>query len=441
MIREIDISKQARRLRILRVVDYVFVILCGQFLLGILSAASRAAGDEPGAVRIAVLVAVAVLGFAVYTGYRHVGVIDARVWRTDVISLPILAVIFLTAAAFLGLVGLVDYLNGREFKDEQLLALMSAVYFFWVAVVACAAFVSVLLLKRSRVAPVDLPLVEFLSRLRRGSGRRAGDAERIDAPRGIALGAGAIAIFLFLVLIPVDRPNIIFHFLFLLSLYLLLRARMCFQVDADSLLAVDKRRPILFLRSFDDDTKAEYSKVNKVILDFSLETRLSNHFSHFGPFIAVGDPYETTPQIGAARAHLSEQEWQTKVVGWISEANIIVLYAGTSRWINWELEKVIDMGQAEKLILLIPEVKAKDKAGRTQEVSARLGRVRGIIKNTSWAGAVTALRDGPDIRALVFEPDESLTVMRSGLGNRDSYHLAALVAHYLIVNRTPTSVA
>src|SRR5262249_41107579 len=131
----------------------------------------------------------------------------------------------------------------------------------------------------------------------------------------------------------------------LLGCFLLITARRYFQVSADSLLAVDKRKPILFLRSFaddeqvkfgDSDTSSSYGlpdrlpdvnstqdsnldrpedplavaarssrpigwKASKTLLDFSLETRLSNHFTYFGPFIAVGSPKEPVPQIGAAR--------------------------------------------------------------------------------------------------------------------------------------------
>ena len=83
--------------------------------------------------------------------------------------------------------------------------------------------------------------------------------------------------------------------LILLGFFLLARARGYFQIDADSLLAADRRPPILFLRSFADDEKQKYHRSYKALLDFSLETRLSNHFSRFGPFLAIGSPMEVCP--------------------------------------------------------------------------------------------------------------------------------------------------
>jgi hypothetical protein len=81
----------------------------------------------------------------------------------------------------------------------------------------------------------------------------------------------------------------------ILAFFLIVRARHYFQVSADSLLAVDKRPPILFLRSFTDVERQRYLYTTVALLDFSLETRLSNHFYHFGPFIAVGSPKDTIP--------------------------------------------------------------------------------------------------------------------------------------------------
>jgi hypothetical protein len=92
-----------------------------------------------------------------------------------------------------------------------------------------------------------------------------------------------------------------------LGFFLLVRARRYLQIDTDSLLAVDQRPPILFLRSFDDDEKQRFTRSDKAFLDFSLETRLSNHFSRFGPFIAIGSPKEAVPQLGASRVLLSER--------------------------------------------------------------------------------------------------------------------------------------
>ena len=75
-------------------------------------------------------------------------------------------------------------------------------------------------------------------------------------------------------------------------------------------------------------------------LAFSLEARLYYHFSRFGPFVAIGSSTETVPMVGAARVLLSDDEWQPRVPSWIRDTKLIVMYSGTTHWVNWELRQV-----------------------------------------------------------------------------------------------------
>jgi hypothetical protein len=221
----------------------------------------------------------------------------------------------------------------------------------------------------------------------------------------------------------------------LLGYFLLIRARRYFQVRADSLLALDKRKPILFLRSFEDDEKIKFSNSAIAFLDFSLETRLSNHFTYFGPFIAIGSPKDTVPIPGAARVVLSDSEWQPKVETWMAEAGVIVMYSGKTQWVNWELARLIRTGRVPKLILMIPEIKRWRPAIRTKDINARIEYMREAFRNTKWSGALAAFQDYRDVRAMLFRSDGSLIVIKSRPRNRDSYHLAALIAHYVLLRQ------
>jgi hypothetical protein len=100
----------------------------------------------------------------------------------------------------------------------------------------------------------------------------------------------------------------------MVGIAILVRSRRYFQATADDLLRVDDRRPILLLRSFGDDENELFVIEGRKLLDFSLETRLSNYFKDYGPFIAIGSPRDPLPQIGAARAKLSSTEWQNAVM-------------------------------------------------------------------------------------------------------------------------------
>ena len=76
-IDEIDISRQARALAWLRLTDYMLVVICGFWAIGILSetVVSFFSSDTQEYV-FQLLIMAAVLGYAAYTGWRHVGVID-----------------------------------------------------------------------------------------------------------------------------------------------------------------------------------------------------------------------------------------------------------------------------------------------------------------------------------------------------------------------------
>ncbi len=163
-------------------------------------------------------------------------------------------------------------------------------------------------------------------------------------------------------------------------------------------------------------------------MDFSLETRLSNHFRFFGPFIAVGSSEETVSTPGAARILLSETEWQDSVWNLIKKSSLIVMYSGKTHWVNWELARVIEAERVPNLILLIPEVEIPD-------IIARISQLKIVFANTVWHSSLEKISNFQNVRALKFVSDGSIIIITSRTRNRDAYHLSALVAHYLILGK------
>jgi FHA domain len=437
-IREIDISRPARALYFLRLMDYLLVILCGNFLVIFLAMPFIDAEMRQGwELVFNLVVLVPVLCFLVYTGWRHVGVIDVGVWRAYMIAFPLLLLFSVFVAWGLSIS---STNNGGQNPDQGwfLVFLMSAG--------AIVGFRAVLLLKKMRIATFGVPLVELLRDLNSYKGQRAVNAKkirRVNVPRGTVLGVLGGIIVLSTALAPLligahvtDDLARSLQKIGLLGCFLLIRARRYFQVSADSLLAVDKRKPILFLRSFEDDEKVNFNSSETALLDFSLETRLSNHFTYFGPFIAIGSPKEPLPQIGAARTILSDAEWQPRVMAWMSAASAIVMYSGKSQWVTWELAKVVNTERVAKLILMIPEVKGWRSAIRSKDIAARMELARQAFMNTKWRGPLNALQNFRDVRAMLFRSDGSLIVIKSRASNRDSCHLAALIAHYILLKET-----
>jgi hypothetical protein len=78
-ITEIDISKQARALAWLRLSDYTLVVLCGLWAIDLLSQLVVNFQSTSAGALVLELIALLIVCFAAYTGWRHVGVIDPGV--------------------------------------------------------------------------------------------------------------------------------------------------------------------------------------------------------------------------------------------------------------------------------------------------------------------------------------------------------------------------
>jgi hypothetical protein len=450
----IDISRPARALFFLRLTDYLLVIVCGNLLVTYtaLPLVDRE-WRQAGLLILDLLVLVPVLLFLVYTGWKHVGVIDVASWRPRKIAFALLLLlsIFLAWGVFLNFSSI-----EQAFLGGYLVPLLfgGAIVGFW----------SLLSLRHMQIAGLGIPLLQLLRSQRRHRGDRAVSAraiKKINAPRGAVFGVlgGAILLGVILAPLPADplsaaRLSHSLGQISVLGYLLLLKAKAYFQVDADALLAVDKRRPILFLRWFKDDQRINLTSARS-ILDFSLEVRLSNHFTYFGPFVAIGSPKvkDNVPELGAARVSLSDAEWQPRVMDWMQKARIIVMYAGRGQWQTWELARVVNTEQTPKLILMFPE--AVDEVARgavevkgwrrwfllkrgdiSRELDSRLELARQAFMNTKWSTALAGYTNARDVRAMLFRSDGSVIVIQSRFRNRDSYHLAALIAHYILLEKS-----
>ena len=439
-ITEIDISGPARALAVLRWTDYTLVVACGLGAVGglpeLISSAAHARWVEA---TVQVLI-VAALAFAAITGWRHVGVIDPRVWRAYLWVFPALTGVGVLMMAALA----IEWISKQKNPLDDIQSFMGFFAGLSFAALAIPGFVCVVLLRRMRVAPMGVRLGELLGDLAGRGGEEAPRVTRVERPRfrrGLAYGAAGVCVLLGTTFTPVPADSKMAMNVYrvipqvnTLAFFLIVRARRYFQVSAEALLAVDKRAPILFLRSFTDDERQQYGNSQRALLDFSLETRLANHFYHFGPFIAIGSPKDTVPQPGAARVMLSDDEWQSRVLGWMESASLIVMYCGTTKWVNWELQRIIEKGRSTSLILMIPEVKGWRAAKRRKDIAERVQQLREVFRNTEWNEELTEFEDFQGLRAMLFRADGSMVMVRSRSRSRDSYHLAALIAHEQLLN-------
>jgi hypothetical protein len=131
---------------------------------------------------------------------------------------------------------------------------------------------------------------------------------------------------------------------------------------AQEVLEKDRRPPILYLRSFQDDKNN--TLVNGITAGFSImsgaagggryEECLANIFESYGPFVAVGRPGETLPTLGAAREYVSHAGWQQEVSRLMDMAALVVVHLGRTEGVWWELKTALRALKSRRLIVEMP---------------------------------------------------------------------------------------
>ena len=142
---------------------------------------------------------------------------------------------------------------------------------------------------------------------------------------------------------------------------------------AADVLADDHRPPVLYLRSFRDDTAGARSTPAGNGLPASLATeeeQIERALRAFGPVVAVGSPTEYLPPPGVARFYPAN--WRASVLHLMAQAQLVVLRIGASEGLWWEIEQVAARVDPKQVILLIPADRRLFDEFR-QRASERLG--------------------------------------------------------------------
>jgi len=115
-----------------------------------------------------------------------------------------------------------------------------------------------------------------------------------------------------------------------------------------------------------------------------LEERLAKTVAPLGPLIAVGAPSEPVPELGAARTYLPTDTWQSTVTELVDAAQLILLVAGPTRSVQWELETIVDRNAWPRLVFVMPPSGSEDTAARWANICAAL-------QNTPWRNGLDSL--------------------------------------------------
>jgi hypothetical protein len=187
-------------------------------------------------------------------------------------------------------------------------------------------------------------------------------------------------------------------------------SRRFMRVSLEQAQAVDRRRPVLFLRSFRDDgvsLAAPPSGFAYKLFGYgdrkkTLDELLLEEGTTFGPVVALGNPNDPVPPYGAARGYAQHSDWQKMVSELMEAAVAIVICVDETPSLWWEIEHVSQNAHTAKTLLLLhPKYAAKDGASQMIKkieqtfglslsgVSLDRGQIFGL-----WLDAVTGLRVG-----------------------------------------------
>lgn len=133
----------------------------------------------------------------------------------------------------------------------------------------------------------------------------------------------------------------------------------------------DPRSPILWIRSFKDDT-LEINEDYGIIF----EERVVSELKAFGPVIAIGDPKSKYPLMGAAREYFKNTEWLYAIDHLIQRSGIVVCVLGQTSGLEKEYTRILNAGKQSKLIVLIPPVPEEELKARWKLFEKKFGQMK-----------------------------------------------------------------
>lgn len=137
------------------------------------------------------------------------------------------------------------------------------------------------------------------------------------------------------------------------------RGRQHLAPSAAEVLAHDQRQPVVYLRSFRADKLMSHRPVTFWTDWFSAKTlsveeNLVETLQAEGPVVALGEPGEKVPRLGAARDYVNDELWKGHVIGWLRRAKLVVLLVGETEAFFWEVEQVAGLEDYSPLKFILP---------------------------------------------------------------------------------------
>jgi len=106
------------------------------------------------------------------------------------------------------------------------------------------------------------------------------------------------------------------------------------------------------MRPFLADKESEqYEVATTFRMNKTAEDKLVSVLDNFGPVVAVGMPGEEIPPLGAVRLYFEDTEWRNKVEALIMISQLVVIEAGFTDALEWEISTAIRAHRPGQIII------------------------------------------------------------------------------------------
>jgi TM2 domain-containing membrane protein YozV len=137
-------------------------------------------------------------------------------------------------------------------------------------------------------------------------------------------------------------------------------------LTADQARARDPRPPVIYLRSFHQDDellpvaggrlRRIWQSIAPFVIQYTAvagpEQELAMILHRLGPVIAIGKPGERLPELGAARLYVGNDRWRSTVDDLLKEAGLVLIRAGTTPSLWWEIEETMKLVPRERILIV-----------------------------------------------------------------------------------------
>lgn len=197
------------------------------------------------------------------------------------------------------------------------------------------------------------------------------------------------------------------------------------RASAAQVTSLDHRKPILFLRSFSQDSLAVLPSRSLYLpfaQPFTLEEIINNQFSKIGPVITIAEPSKKTHPLGGARLHCDSKNWELSVEDKMKESQYIVIQAGSSEGLIIEILMSIRLNLIPKTIIVFPFLES-DLHKEYFEV------VQTCFTNTAWEESLFNCSNHNAL-TISFSLKGGVTYVTASKPQQIQYELALLHAIY-----------